>query len=66
MTQEPKFRPLGTTDQSPRWQGPEETRPRGYKPADDPKRDHDAAVEDLNDAERNNLADIGEKKMHKR
>jgi hypothetical protein len=30
----------GTTDQSPRWEGPEATRPRGYLPAkDDPNKD---------------------------
>ena len=28
----------GTTDQRPRWEGPPENRPRGYKPAkDDPR-----------------------------
>ena len=33
----------GTTDQWPRWEGPEETRPRGYLPAqDDPQEARDA------------------------
>lgn len=34
----------GTTEQSPRWEGPEESRPRGYLPAkDEPDEDRDAA-----------------------
>jgi hypothetical protein len=38
----------GTTDQKPRWEGPEETRPRGYLPAeDDPTKNPDAAGETL-------------------
>jgi hypothetical protein len=48
----------GTTDQRPRWEGPPENRPRGYKPAkDDPARDRDAAGENLRDPERHTLAD---------
>lgn len=48
----------GTTDQSPRWEGPEETRPRGYLPAkDDPARDRDAAGENLNDPDRRTMGD---------
>lgn len=44
----------GTTDQSPRWEGPEESRPRGYLPAkDDPDRTRDAAGETNKDPERN-------------
>ena len=44
----PKDGRPGTTDQSPRWEGPEETRPAGYLPAlDDPERDPDAAGETL-------------------
>jgi len=31
----PKDGAPGTTDQSPRWEGPEESRPRGYLPAKD-------------------------------
>jgi len=33
----------GTTDQSPRWEGPQENKPRGYLPAkDDPDEAQDA------------------------
>ncbi|RDJ03253.1 hypothetical protein [Rhizobium grahamii] len=39
----PKDGTPGTTDQSPRWEGPEENRPRGYLPAkDDPDSARDA------------------------
>lgn len=66
MTKKPKSGPAGTTDQAPRWEGPEETRPRGYLPAeDDTETDHDAAGESPNETEQNNLADIGKKKMHR-
>ena len=52
----------GTTDQSPRWEGPEENRPRGYLPAkDDPASERDAAGENLNDPDRRTLADAGTK-----
>lgn len=48
----------GTTDQSPRWEGPEETRPRGYLPAtDNPDEDRDAAGENLQDPDRRTLGD---------
>ena len=48
----------GTTDQSPRWEGPEETRPRGYLPAtDDPDVDRDALGENNQDPERNSPSD---------
>lgn len=51
----------GTTDQMPRWEGPEENRPRGYLPAnDDPSPDRDAAGENLRDPERRKLADAFE------
>jgi hypothetical protein len=41
----PKAGRAGTTDQSPRWEGPEETRPRGYLPAvDNPETDRDRSV----------------------
>lgn len=54
----PKPGPAGTTDQSPRWEGPEETRPRGYLPAvGNPENDRDAAGENLNDPDRNKLKD---------
>jgi hypothetical protein len=53
----------GTTDQSPRWEGPEETRPRGYLPAyDDPDVDRDAAGENNQDPARENLPDAGKTK----
>jgi hypothetical protein len=53
----------GTTDQWPRWEGPPENRPRGYKPAkDDPTRDRDAAGENLNDPDRNTVADAVKQK----
>ena len=42
----PKDGAPGTTDQSPRWEGPQENRPRGYLPAkDDPDNTRDAAGE---------------------
>lgn len=48
----------GTTDQAPRWEGPEETRPRGYLPAkDDPENDPDAAGETLRNPDRRTLSD---------
>jgi len=48
----------GTTDQSPRWEGPEETRPRGYLPAkDNPDVDRDALGENNQDPERNSPSD---------
>ncbi|UVC12131.1 hypothetical protein IHQ71_28320 [Rhizobium sp. TH2] len=48
----------GTTDQSPRWEGPEETRPRGYLPAkDDPDVDRDASGENLQDPRKRDLSD---------
>lgn len=53
----------GTTDQSPRWEGPEETRPRGYLPAkDDPDRDRDALGENNADPSREKLRDAGKTK----
>ena len=48
----------GTTDQSPRWEGPEETRPQGYLPAvDDPEENPDAAGETLDEPDRQTTAD---------
>jgi hypothetical protein len=59
----PKTGAPGTTEQSPRWEGPEETRPRGYLPAEDnPDVDRDAAGENLQDPERNKLSDAGKTK----
>lgn len=44
--QKPREGAPGTTDQSPRWEGPAATRPRGYLPAkDDPDHDKDAVGE---------------------
>ncbi|OKP64447.1 hypothetical protein BTE77_34705 [Ensifer adhaerens] len=44
----------GTTDQSPRREGPKESRPRGYLPAkDDPDTARDAVGETNKDPERN-------------
>lgn len=48
----------GTTDQMPRWEGPPQNRPAGYKPAkDDPTRNRDAAGENLQDPDRSRLRD---------
>lgn len=48
----------GTTDQSPRWEGPQQNRPRGYLPArDDPDEVRDAAGETNKDPERKSPAD---------
>lgn len=67
MTKIPKTGPAGTSDQLPRWEGSKETRPRGYLPAKDkPETDRDAAEENPNETEHNNLADLGNKKMHRR
>jgi hypothetical protein len=58
MTQQPKDGAPGTTDQSPRWEGPEENRPRGYLPAiDDPNVARDAAGENLADPDKRDLSD---------
>lgn len=65
-TKTPKPGRPGTTDQSPRWEGPEESRPRGYLPAeDDPETDRDAAGENLDDPDRNNFSDAGRTKKKK-
>jgi len=48
----------GTTDQKPKWEGPPETRPAGYLPADDnPEIDRDAAEENLHNPDRSDLGD---------
>jgi hypothetical protein len=55
MTTQPKS---GTVDERPRWEGPPENRPRGYKPAkDNPETDRDAAGENLRDPEKRDLDD---------
>jgi hypothetical protein len=42
----PKDGAAGTTNQSPRWEGPQENKPRGYLPAkDDPDTEEDAVGE---------------------
>ncbi len=54
----PKDGAPGTTDQSPRWEGPQESRPRGYLPAkDDPDIDRDAVGENNQEPERNSPSD---------
>lgn len=54
----PKNGKAGTTDQSPRWEGPEETRPRGYLPAnDDPDIDRDAHGENNQEPSRESVSD---------
>ena len=48
----------GTTDQWPRWEGPQQNKPRGYMPAkDDPEIDRDAVGENLNDPKKTDLSD---------
>ena len=54
----PKDGAAGTTDQSPRWEGPEERRPSGYLPAiDNPKTDRNTAGKNLNNPRKRNVAD---------
>lgn len=54
----PKDGAPGTIDQSPRWEGPEANRPRGYLPAkDDPDDQRDAVGENSRDPERNSPSD---------
>ena len=56
--EKPKDGAPGTTEQSPRWEGPAATRPRGYLPAkDDPETDRDAVGENLRDSRRKTVAD---------
>jgi len=58
MSDHPKDGAPGTVDQSPRWEGPEENRPRGYLPAADvPEIDRDAAGESLSDPDKRDLSD---------
>lgn len=58
MKKKPKPGAPGTTEQWPRWEGPKETRPRGYMPAkDDPEKDRDAVGENLKDPHRGKLSD---------
>ena len=61
--EKPKPGAPGTTEQSPRWEGPESTRPRGYLPAkDNPDRDPDAHGETNADPSREKLGDAGKTK----
>jgi hypothetical protein len=54
----PKDGKPGTTDQSPRWEGPQENTPRGYMPAkDNPDVDRDAVGENLQDPEKEDFGD---------
>jgi hypothetical protein len=54
----PKDGAPGTTDQSPRWEGPQENRPKGYMPAkDDPDKDRDAHGESNSDPEVKKVSD---------
>lgn len=54
----PKSGPAGTTDQWPRWEGPQENTPRGYMPAkDDPECDRDAVGENNQDPRRRDTSD---------
>lgn len=48
----------GTTDQSPRWEGPQENTPKGYMPAkDNPDKDRDANGESNSDPEVKKVSD---------
>lgn len=54
----PKDGPAGTTDQSPRWEGPKGNRPRGYlKPKDAPDENRDAQGENNRDPETSDISD---------
>lgn len=54
----PKGGAPGTTEQSPRWEGPQANKPRGYMPAkDDPNKDRDAVGENLQDPRKRNTGD---------
>jgi hypothetical protein len=54
----PKDGAAGTTDQSPRWEGPQENTPRGYIPAkDNPDKDRDANGESNSDPEVKHISD---------
>ncbi len=63
MTNSPKEGAAGTSDQSPRWEGPQENRPRGYLPAkDDPNVDRDAVGENNRDPLKTDLSDAAKTK----
>ncbi|ANL66307.1 hypothetical protein AMC82_CH02672 [Rhizobium phaseoli] len=53
----------GTTDQSPRWEGPKGNTPRGYlKPKDDPDKNRDAKGENNRDPDMKDLGDAMKQK----
>jgi hypothetical protein len=55
---EPKDGAPGRTDQSPRWEGPQENRPGSYMPAkDDPDKVRDANGESNSDPEVKKVSD---------
>ena len=57
-TTSPKDGAPGTIDQSPRWEGPQESRPRGYLPArDDPDKVRDANGETESDPKKTKVTD---------
>ncbi|ANK86284.1 MULTISPECIES: hypothetical protein [Rhizobium] len=59
----PKDGAPGTTDQSPRWEGPKGNRPRGYlKAKDDPDKNRDANGENNRDPEMNDISDAMKQK----
>ena len=48
----------GITDQSPRWEGPKETRPSGYmEPLDDPEHDREAVGENVKNPRKKRVSD---------
>ncbi|MCV0395311.1 MAG: hypothetical protein K5872_07760 [Rhizobiaceae bacterium] len=48
----------GTIDEKPRWEGPPENRPAGYRPAkDDPDTNPDAAGETLKNPDKKDIGD---------
>lgn len=58
MSNAPKDGKPGTTEQSPRWEGPPENRPRGYLPAEDnPDEVPDAAGETLKNPVKKDISD---------
>jgi len=57
-TTQPKDGAAGTTDQSPRWEGPQENTPRGHlKAKDDPDQTEDAVGETNANPTKINLSD---------
>lgn len=63
MTDKQRNGKPGTTDQKPRWEGPAETRPRGYlPPLDNPNEDEDAAGETLKNPDRDDATDLVKKR----